>query len=334
MLLACKLIIYNYFANYYTDDENYHIGKIIREYENNSYVNGESFIELDILCAKKLIKHTLSFDEALKTIDASESAAALSQWYKKGTKEKINGVLDKLLDFMEQLPFSGKKVEGEDSIFALDALLSHHNDELNSKMDELCVILTHFVNHCMTRKLLKLSYVFNPANQTHGWWYDKFCVTTYVFKIVKCAKAVPQTIRNRVLKVAKDFIKSDDDMPLQPVQKHPEALRNIYVRFCGIGKEHFNKHKMVCVNMFMKYLRDKVTDEEKIKFDCYEIIEDYGRLCKDVYVSNREFIDSFYLRCHSDKEKNLLFHLLCVPDEDEIDINCFYYVFDKLINNK
>ncbi|UZE89806.1 hypothetical protein [Parapoynx stagnalis nucleopolyhedrovirus] len=335
MSLSCKLIVYNYYTNYYNSDDNFHISRIIKEFVTNSYVDKKSCIEYDIWSAKQLMQQSLTFDNAVKHIDALDSIRALTEWFNRGTKTKINDVVCSVLCEIDSIIPLAERIKKGRSIYELDEISKPNEVVLHEKVDRLCVILKCFVHHIFNSKLLYLSYVFNPSSDTFGWWYNKFCVTTYIFKIVNHYDSIPQNIRNRLIKIIKEFVHCERQEGLVRIDKFsncPEVLNNIYGRFCGIGKEDFNKHKVSCVYIFMQYLRDKVTDDERRNFECYEIIKDYGRQCKDVYTSNKDFIDTLFIHCDTDKYKNMLFDLLCVPDQEEIDVDCFYFIIEKFLN--
>lgn len=87
------------------------------------------------------------------------------------------------------------------------------------------------------------------------------------------------------------------------------------------------------MHILFQYLRGKTTQEEK-SFPCYRVIKDFGRQCKDVYKNLKDVFDLLHAHSMSDKDKNSLMDLLCVMDCEEIDVDCFYYIFESFLNNK
>ncbi|ANF29774.1 ORF-126 [Catopsilia pomona nucleopolyhedrovirus] len=336
MSLAAKLIVYNYYASNYlvphsVYGEYYQLYRIVREYLYTDGVASTSCIERDIDAAKRLIKcdknNSGYFDEALKsaTIDCGgDSADHLSQWY--GTNEIANNVSDSVRVVLQQLnALIPMNVRIGKQIFHLD---NFNNDEdVNAAVDSLHIILDQFLHTVRDGKLLRIANVLNAT--TPGWWYNKFCVMTYVHRVN--AGNVPAELTMRLLSAITKFCTDNCDQI-----NSPHCIAELYGKFCGIGKEHFCKHKMSCVHVLFEYLRNGDDNNSGYgrnclndKFSCHTIVKDFAKQCRDAYVSLKNEIDSLYINSNSDTDKNVLFDVLCTLDSEEIDMNCYYYVIEN-----
>lgn len=334
MSLSSKLIVYNYYANFFLPNsvygESYQLYRIVQEYLTESYVNGESCIEREIMAVRQLKYKECSFEDVRKTIDARDTVTCLSHWFNVGQMEGIASDVCDVLKRIDVLVPVAKRAESGWQIYNLDKFVNCIPDNI---FDSLQPILGRFEHTIRDGKLLHIANVLNPTNNITGWWYNKFCVVTYIHRINN--HTVPQKLTARLSEAVKKFIRleeNDYDGQLHIGESYncSQVMTEIYGRFCGIGKEHFYKHKMSSVHILFQYLRDQITYDEK-QFSCYSVIKDFGRQCKDVYKNLKNLIDSLYINCHTDKDKNALFDLLCLMDCEEIDVDCFYYI-KKFLN--
>ncbi|ABL75956.1 Mv-ORF4 peptide [Maruca vitrata nucleopolyhedrovirus] len=330
MSLAAKLIIYNYYAKYNAVHdvygETYLHYRIVQEYLSESYIDGASCIERDMTAMRRLKSGNCTFDEALKMIDARDSIESLSRWFSTNETMGIDYSVCEVLEQIDAAVPVDVRVQNGRQIFSLnDFEREISQDTLNC----LQIILGRFEYFMRNGKLLRLANVFNPHNSTVGWWYNKFCVVTYMHRIMY--RSVPAELLPRLSETVKKSLRdSKGDHDDLESFNCPRVIAEIYGRFCGIGKEHFSKHKLSCMHILFQYLRGKTTQEEK-SFPCYKVIKNFGRQCKDVYENLKNVFDLLHAHCVSDKDKNALMDLLCVMDCEEIDIDCFYNIFESFI---
>ncbi|AGA16166.1 hypothetical protein [Thysanoplusia orichalcea nucleopolyhedrovirus] len=332
MSLAAKLIVYNYYGNYNAvhelHGEFHHEHRITQEYLTNSYTDGMSCIERDVIAVQRL-KSGNSFDDTIKIIndDASVSIKSLSRWFSFGETVGVNDDVCRVLDQIDAaIPVNVRAKAGQ-QIFFLD----NFKDQIDCHISDcLQIILGRFEHFMRNGKLLRLANVFNPnKDAVVGWWYNKFCVLTYVHRIMN--NSVPTELLPRLSEAIKKFIFLNAKHQVDESDNCAHVITQIYGRFCGIGKEHFKQHKSSCMHILFQYMRDKITHKEE-KFPCYKIIKDFGRQCKNVYKELKETIDHLHAYSVSDKDKNMLMDLLCVMNSEELDIDCFYFTFELFLN--
>ncbi|QCF61023.2 ac11 [Troides aeacus nucleopolyhedrovirus] len=337
MSLAAKLIIYNYYAKYNevhdVYGESYHHYRIVQEYLSESYVNGMSCIQRDVTAMRLLKSGSCTFDEAVKMIDAGDCIESLSHWFSTSETMGIDDNVREVLEQIDALVPVSVRVQNGWQIFSLNNFEREISQDM---LDCLQIILGRFECFMRNGKLLRIANVFNPNKDVVGFWYNKFCVVTYVHRIMY--RSVPAELVPRLSQAVKKFIrlrKSDynDRLHVDESYNCPRVIAEIYGRFCGIGKEHFSKHKLSCMHILFQYLRGKTTLEEE-SFPCYSVIKDFGRQCKDVYKNLKDVFDLLHAHSMSDKDKNSLMDLLCVMDCEEIDVDCFYYIFESFLDNK
>lgn len=305
------------------------------EYLLNTYNDGKSCVEKDVEIAKKLKNGLCTFEEVRQFIDEDDCVLSLSNWFVTNSTLGINNALCKVLKGIDEIVPMNERVKIGNQIFHLDAFVKKIPEEL---LDSLKIIFDRFDNNkklgldiVNIKKLLHIADVFNPACDVKSVWYYKFCVTTYLQRLYLQADSIPNAERlfQAAILLIKECKSNDDDEICNNLVVN-DLIVKTYGRFCGIGKEHFQKHKTLCVYLFFQYLRDHQITEQERRFACFDIIKNFGRHCKNVYIDLIHLIDVLYLNSCNDEKKNSLFELMCVPLGEDIDVDCFYYVIDKI----
>ena len=320
MSLCSQLLVYAYYGEYNMPHkrygESYHLYRIVNEHITNSYVNETSCVRRDIETARRLNNGELSFDDARRQLDLQEIAKRLTSWYHTG---KIKGFCSEVESVLAEInshaPLEMRAQAGA-SIFALDSLKFPPN-----MTDSLQIIMGKFMHFVRGYALAHVANVFDPTIKLDGWWYNKFCVLTYMHRIAH--DTMPAELRTRLQNVVTKYIKPEYD-----ASNNALAMGNVYGRFCGIGKDHFAQHKMNSVYIFFKYMRGEVTHEDE-RFSCFNVIKNFGRHCKETYTDLQLQVDTLYSHALTDKQKNALFDLLCCNNASDIDVDCYDYIVKK-----
>nr|AFS52016.1 DekiORF139 [Dendrolimus kikuchii nucleopolyhedrovirus] len=343
MSLASKLIVYNHFATFFSGTadpvyrEHYQLYRVVNEYLTQSYAaNASSCVERETAVARQLLLNECTFDAALKIIDAGNSIASLSRWYSEDSAAGIDSCVFEVLKEINASVSVDRRSAAGRRIFSIDQFFPTTTDIADRlKRPVLDRFLRLFRDDWTNLK--SIADALNPSQPFSGWWYNKFCVTTYIHRIAN--GAVPNALSGRLSAVAKAHIQLeendyDGNMIVINASNCPDNIAQIYGRFCGIGKEHFSNHKMACVHILFQYLRGTITHQEQ-KHCCYKIIKEFGMHCREVYDTPlRTLLDTLYINSHTDKGKNALFDVLCATSGDELDIDFFYYVVEDFMNNK
>lgn len=318
MSLSSKLLVYAYYGAYNLPHEpygeSYHLYRIVNEYLTDSYVRNESCVRRDIETARRLNKGALCFDLARQLLDTNEVAARLNMWYRWGDSWGLCHDIQNVLACIDRYAPLGKRTGA--NIFALDTIVDIPCDVL----DGLQGILGRFMHFVRLNRLERLANVFDPVIKMDGWWYHKFCVLTYMHRIIKGSTPEGPRLREAVIK----FIPHDDEED----GNCPSVMAQIYGRFCGIGKEHFAHHKMTSMHLLFQYMRNDVAPTDE-RHPCFSVIKDFGRQCKDTYADLSTHADALYIHATTDKQKNMLFDLLCCVNASDIDCNCYDYIVKK-----
>ncbi|AKN80671.1 hypothetical protein [Perigonia lusca single nucleopolyhedrovirus] len=330
MSLSLKLIVYNYYDNYTICHKNYgesyQLYKIVNEYLAESSVDGVSCVRRDIETAHLFNAGKLTLDRARQQLDLGKTIASLSNWFRSNTIETDNVSYEvrRVLDVLNEkyAPLEKRKAAGS-SIFDIDSFESVPQDFT----DNLSIIMDRFYNFVNTNRLLHVANVFDPAmNNVVGWWYNKFCVLTYMHRIAH--NTVPKELSIRLKNVVIKHIR------LTPNKYYPSmmiaddrdncatTMASVYGKFCGIGKEHFARHKTASLYVLFQCLRDNVTAADE-QFPAYVVIKDFARQCRDTYRDLQLYADSLYINCVTDKQKNNLLDLLCCVNDSYIDVECY-----------
>ncbi|AOT85598.1 cyun140 [Cyclophragma undans nucleopolyhedrovirus] len=341
MSLASKLIVYNHFATFFSGTadpvyrEHYQLYRIINEYLTQSYVNANSCVEREVAVARQLLLDECTFDDALKIIDAGNSVASLSRWYKEGGNKNcavgIDSCVFEVLKEIDALVSVDRRSAAGWKIFSINQFFPTTIDIA----DRLKPTLDRFVRLIRDRSdLMNIADALNPSRPFSGWWYNKFCVITYIQKIA--TGTISGGLAERLSAVVKKHLQLQDNTCDDSVivrSNCPDNIAQIYGRFCGIGKEHFSHHKLSCLHILFQYLRNAITHKEQ-EHCCFRIIKDFGRHCQEIYNTPlKTLIDTIYIHSHTDKNKNALFDVLCATSGEELDIDCFYYVVENFIND-
>ncbi|AJD09296.1 hypothetical protein [Condylorrhiza vestigialis mutiple nucleopolyhedrovirus] len=323
MSLCSQLLVYSYYGEYNMPHErygkSYHLYRIVHEHITNTYVNKTSCVRRDIETARRLNNGEFSFDDARQQLDLEEIAKRLATWYHTG---KIKGFCSEVESVLAEInrhaPLETRAQAGA-SIFALDSFEFPPNIT-----DSLQIIMGKFMHFVRGYALARVSNVFDPTIKLDGWWYNKFCVLTYMYRIIR--NTVPAELTTRLQDVVTKYIKPEYDE-----SNNALAINNVYGRFCGIGKDHFVQHKMSSVYIFFRYMRGEMTHADE-RFSCFSVIKDFGRQCKETYTDLQLQIDTLYIYAMTDKQKNALFDLLCCNNASDIDVDCYDYIVKKFYN--
>ncbi|USC25864.1 hypothetical protein [Palpita vitrealis nucleopolyhedrovirus] len=328
MSIAAKLIVYNYYAQYnavhkkYGESYNYY--RIVQEYLTEAYVDGMSCIERDVNTLRNLKTGKCGFDDAVKIIDSQECIANLSRWYVSGKMEGMHSTVCAVLNQIDAILSVEARAQVGQHIWSLNDFENKINPDM---LNCLQIILGRFEHFVRNGQLMRIANVFNPNfENVVGWWYNKFCVTTYVYRMLRDDDEI---LKSRLTKVVKQYVHLRDGFYVDEMYNCPRIINELYVRFCGIGKQHFNRHKTSCMYILFQYLRNETTQNEK-DFICYRIIESFGKQCIDIYRDLKNLFDMLHVHAICDVDKNALMDLLCV-DNEEIDVDCFYYVFESFL---
>lgn len=320
MSLASKLIVYAYYGGcnlpHERYGESYHLYRIVNEYLTDNYVNNASCVRRDIAVARCLINGALSFDCARQLLDVSEVATRLMMWYRIGDSTGLCSEVQHTLSKINcYAPL--EKRHGV-NIFALDKVTEIPSDVVSNLQT-----VAQFLHFAHTSGIESVADVFDPEIQANGWWYHKFCVLTYMYRIVK--GAVPDNLVTRLSTVVTKFIRPYEG-------NNAQTIANVYGRFCGIARDHFAHHKKSSVHILFQYMRGDLALSDE-RHPSFNVIKDFGRHCKDTYTDLR--MEFEVLLCDStDQQKNKLFELLCRVNAQDIDVDCYNYIVKKFYNNK
>nr|AXE72179.1 hypothetical protein [Anticarsia gemmatalis multiple nucleopolyhedrovirus] len=323
MSLCSQLLVYAYYGEYNMPHkrygESYHLYRIVNEYLINSYVNETSCVRRDIETARRLNSGELSFDDARRQLDLEEIAKRLTTWYHTGEMKSFCSEIQSVLAEINcHAPLEMRAQTGA-SIFALNSLEFPPN-----MTDSLQMLIGRFMHFVRGYALTHVANVFDPTVKLNGWWYNKFCVLTYMYRII-CG-TVPAELFTRLQNVVTKYIKPEYDE-----SNNALAIGNVYGRFCGIGKDHFAQHKMRCVYILFQYMRGEVTYANE-RFPCFSVIKDFGRQCKETYRDIQLQVDILHSHAMTDKQKNALFDLLCCNNASNIDVDSYDYIVKKFYN--
>nr|WUR10720.1 LdOrf-35 peptide [Calliteara abietis nucleopolyhedrovirus] len=354
MSLTSKLIVYNYYGTYNDVHdqfgESYHLHRIAQEYLTDSFVEHKSCIERDVETAQRLIDGECTFDEARRRLNdaAADTIKRLNAWYRSGATTGICNDVCRVLTKIDQCAPLEKRLGLGERIFNLDELTTFPLDIANN----LRVVIKRFFHFMRNNRsysyggddgddkynndyntLERVAKVFNPSLGTWtGWWYNKFCVMTYMHKIT-CG-TVPDELTGRLTEAATKFIKltGDNGSRVDRACNNPDVIAKVYGRFCGIAKEHFAHHKTSSVYMLFQYMRDENCHYNPI--GGYSPVRQLSVQCRQTYSELRPQIDYLYLNCATDKQKNAMFDLLCCANSPEIDVDFNYIVENFYATNK
>jgi hypothetical protein len=320
MSLCSELLVYAYYGAYNVPHErygeSYHLYRIVHEHLTNSYLNETSCVRRDIETARRLNSGKISFTEARQLLDLEEIATHLTMWYHTGKMKGLCLDVQNVLTEIDRHAPRETRAEAGASIFGLDIFKFPPNIT-----DSLQVILGQFMHFVRGYALAHVADVFDPTVKLPGWWYNKFCVLTYMHRITR--RSVPSEFSTRLRNVVTKYIKPEYDL-----SNNALAMSDVYGRFCDIGKDHFVQHKTRCMYIFFQYMRGEVTSEDE-RFPCFSVIEDFGRYCKKTYTDLKAQVDTLYVHATTDKQKNALFDLLCCVNGSDIDVDGYDYVVNN-----
>nr|UIX56266.1 HycuOrf-141 hypothetical protein [Hyphantria cunea nucleopolyhedrovirus]UIX56412.1 HycuOrf-141 hypothetical protein [Hyphantria cunea nucleopolyhedrovirus] len=321
MSLSSKLLVYAFYGVYNAVHKNYgesyHLYRLANEYITNVYVCGASCVRRDIATARCLNHGGISFDDARQLLEIGEVAACLSAWYRCGDTTGLCTDLQRALAVIDCfVPLAKRVARSDTNIYALDAFVA---DIPNDVVDSLQSIIGRFIHFARCSELEHVAEVFDPTIKADGWWYHKFCVLTYMAQMI--AGSVPAELTMRLQNSVTKYIRPNDEGNCAP------AMASVYGRFCGIGRDHFEHHKMTSTYLLFQYMRG----EPASNYPGY--IKDFGRHCKSTYGDVGKHADTLYINATSDRKKNMLFDLLCCVNAADIDADCYDYIVTKFYEN-
>ncbi|AUR45158.1 hypothetical protein Spob127 [Spilosoma obliqua nucleopolyhedrosis virus] len=322
MSLSSKLLVYAFYGVYNAAHKNYgesyHLHRLVEEYVTNAYVCEASCVRRDIATARCLNYGGISFDDARQVLEIGEVATCLSAWYRCGDTSGLCTDLQRALTTIDRFVPLDKRVAKGGDIYALDAFVA---DISNDVVDNLQGIIGRFIHFARCSALEHVAEVFDPTIKADGWWYHKFCVLTYMHRMI--AGSVPVELTMRLQNSVTKYIRPNDEGNCAP------AIASVYGRFCGIGRYHFEHHKMTNTHLLFQYLRGEPANNKD--YPCY--IKDFGRHCKNTYADLKKHADTLYINATSDRKKNMLFDLLCCVNAEDIDTDCYDYIVNKFYKN-
>ncbi|ACO53572.1 unknown [Euproctis pseudoconspersa nucleopolyhedrovirus] len=341
MSLTSKLIVCDFFYNFYNVHhvygEYYQLFRIADEHLTQSHVGNLSCIEREALAARRLLANEISPDDAAECIDAVKSVEKLTNWFSCGYySDDLDSKLISILKHIDNvLPLEIRNKKGR-QIFFLDQFRNEIDDKTNicEKINDLLKTKVYnFIIHMCTEKLTLVAATFRCVDDVgggEGWWYNKFCVLTYIKRIsVGIQKKKHKSlVDDRLINVVRQTIDEFGER-----YNCPKAVAILYGKFCGIGKNHFKVHRSASAYVLFNYLRDTAGRDDE-KFECYNTIVDFGKHIKDAYVCLKNCVDALYINSDTDSRKNAVFDLMCVMNDAELDIDCFWYIMESCVLNK
>ncbi|AAK85572.1 hypothetical protein [Epiphyas postvittana nucleopolyhedrovirus] len=322
MSLSSKLLVYDYYGNSMCGvneqyGASYHLYKIVDEHITNSYVGDVPWMHREIDTARQILSGALCVNDACHMLDLDNTKERLATWYKCGNTKGVCHEVYVVLKAIDALVPIDKRSGGQFvDVDTFDTILLN----ITNKLPE---VLHQYLRFVYYQKLEHVTDVFNPKSDTVGWWYNKFCVLTYMYRIIN--KSVPAELLTRLQKAVVEYIQPNAGDKYNCA----EVMANVYGRFCGIGKQHFAEHKTANMHIMFKSMRGQTTMVDE-RYKSFSVIKDFSRHCKETYLDLKSHVDSLYINCTTDKQKNAMFDLLCCQSEQDLDVDCYDYIVNML----